>query len=492
MQTNRLKVYQFSMWGKKFVVDVESGNFFEVDKSASEAIRLFNHYPRDRATALLKDKFGSYKAEQLIDKIEELKEEKLLFLQNKNRARARKLDHQINDLTLNIVNSCNLRCGYCWNKSGEYADEAGDDVMSAAVAYKAIDMAIAESGKAKDIVIDFYGGEPLLNYDLVKKVINYCQNRSSMKKGKRFRFLLATNGTLLYKERARFMINNGVDIAVSLDGPKKIQDKQRFFQDGRGSYDIIMDNIFSLEENLRHRLVARATFTPQSCQIVRTFKFLRSLGFDRIEICESEKAGYGLDESRATFFFLDTPEDVNRLKRLYYNLALFYTKEIIEGRLTYENSYFNRFFKQLSRLYHIQSIVGTCSAGYSQLAVDTKGGLYPCTAFVGIKDFKIGSVFKGLDKGRLREFIDSRITTSQDCQTCWAKSICQGCGSCYNINYFTTKDALKPDVFYCELFRYKTKLMIAMIAKIAENNPRLLDEVLIPEYYATRGSVQKR
>jgi uncharacterized protein len=356
--------------------------------------------------------------------------------------------------------------------------------MEGNVAFRAIELLIKESKGAKDLVIDFYGGEPLLNYDLIKDVIEYCKKIRHIKKIK-FRFLLATNGTLLNKERGEFLIENGVDVAVSLDGSRKIQDTQRPFPDGSGSFDIVIDNINSLHETYRRRLVGRATFTPHSAHTVRTFKFLRNLGFERIEVCESEKAGYGL-ETNSQFFFNGT-NGLHHLKSLYYNLALFYTQEVLQGHLTYENTYFNRFFKQLSRLYHIQSVVGTCSAGFSLIAVDIDGSIYPCTAFVGLPQFQIGHVKFGIDETKLKYFSETKISSSRACGQCWAKRLCRGCGSCYNLNYFTNNNPGQPDPYYCELFRYKTKLMIAMIAELGQENPGLLESVLIPEYYATRG-----
>jgi radical SAM protein with 4Fe4S-binding SPASM domain len=191
-------------------------------------------------------------------------------------------------------------------------------------------------------------------------------------------------------------------------------------------------------------------------------------------------------ESKNRFFFTDK-KDIDHLKSLYNKLAKFYTQEVIKGKLTYENTYFNRFFKQLSRLYHIQSIVGTCSAGYSLMAVDMDGSIYPCTAFVGIPRFKIGTVGTGISDTKLQNFLNTKIYSSEACSKCWAKRICRGCGSCYNLNYFTNKNLGQPDNYYCELFRYKTKLMIAMISEIGLSNPSALRRVLVPQYYVTRG-----
>jgi len=483
MQAPKMRVYQFQMWGKKFAVDIESGNFFEIDKSASEAITLMHSHNDMEAVKRLSSKYGSKTANITVGNLAKLKKKGLLF--SSRPSLSKDMPRRITDLTLNIVNACNLRCRYCWNQNGAYGGSpAGNMKMKDNVAAKAVSLLIKESRHATDLVVDFYGGEPLLNFDLIKNTIGYCR-KIQKKKKINFRFLLATNGTLLTKERGDFLIGNGVDVAVSLDGSRKIQDTQRPFSDGRGSFDTVIANMDSLREGFRRRLVGRATFTPYSTKLITTFKFLRNLGFERIEVCESEKAGYKLD-SKGRFFF-SGPKGLKRLKSLYYDLAIFYTKEVIKGSLTYENTYFNRFFKQLSRLYHIQSVVGTCSAGFSLMAVDMDGSIYPCTAFVGIPKFKIGRVSAGIDEKKLKAFVDTRISSSDACEICWAKRICRGCGSCYNLNYFTNKSLGRPDPYYCELFRYKTKLMIAMLAEISENNHLLLDRVFIPEYYATRG-----
>ncbi|MDD5668809.1 MAG: radical SAM protein, partial [Candidatus Omnitrophica bacterium] len=401
------------------------------------------------------------------------------------------LRRRITDLTLNIVKGCNLRCRYCWNQFGAYKENSSGDIsrMNTDVAFKAVDLLLKESHGSRDVVVDFYGGEPLLNFGLIKEVIRYCGDKQK-KRGINFRFLLATNGTLLDKEKGEFLIGNGVDVALSLDGSREIQDTQRPFPGNKGSFGRIMKNLSLLKKGYRERLVGRATFTPYSQDIIKTFKFLRSMGFERIEVCESEQAGYGL-QSKNRFFFTGE-SGLRRLKVLYNDLAAFYADEVMKGRLNYENTYFNRFFKQLSRLYHIQSVTGTCSAGFSLMAVDMDGGIYPCTAFVGISRFMIGDTVSGINEKKLSDFLNTKISSSHDCKICWAKRICRGCGSCYNLNYFASRKANRPDPYYCDLFRYKTQLMMAMIATIGEKDPNRLEDVLIPEYYAARGRRKRK
>lgn len=482
-----MNVYQFKIWGSKFAVDVESGNFFETDRKVSKAISLMHRYQGQEVIERLTRHYGHRSAVKIVKNLSTLKKKRVLFSYRQNRNI--NLKRRITDLTLNIVNNCNLRCRYCWNQSGAYGNDSTNyQKMQEEVAFKAIDLLLKESGTANDLVIDFYGGEPLLNFNLIQKVIGYCRDIQS-RRHINFRFLLATNGTLLTKDKGNYLIENGVDVAVSLDGSRKIQNTQRPFSNGKGSFDTILGNLNALRQEYRRRLVGRATFTPYFTNVIHTFKFLRNLGFERIEVCESEKAGYGLGQNNE-FFFIGA-KGLRRLKSLYYNLAIFYTDEILKGNLTYANTYFNRFFKQLSRLYHIQSVVGACSAGFTLMSVDIDGSIYPCTAFIGVPEFIIGTVGKGIADKKLGAFLNTRISTNGACNACWARRICQGCGSCYNLNYFTNKNPGQPDPYYCELFRYKTKLMIAMISEISKKDPRLLEDVLVPEYYATRGRKRK-
>ncbi len=483
-----MPVYQFEIWSRKIAVDVESGNYFGIDNASSEAIDFMANNTDEDTINYLGNKYGREKASRLVQNLSGLRKNNLIFslpLPQENR-----IARKITDLTLNIVNKCNLRCRYCWNDAGSYgANTADAKKMDAATAFKAVDLLVKESGRYHNLVVDFYGGEPLLNFELIQRVVEYCQKVGKNKKID-FHFLLATNGTLMDKEKGDFLIGNGVDVAVSLDGPQKIQDRQRPFSDGKGTFETIINNINSLKKGYRGKVVGRATFTPYSKNVIETFNFLRKLGFERIEVCESEKAGYGLEANNQYFF--QGSKGIETLKSLYSDLAWFYKDEIIKGRLTYENTYFNRFFKQLSRLYHIQSIVGSCSAGFSLMSVDMNGSIYPCTAFIGVGPCKIGNVASGIDERKLDKFLENKTFLGKSCVNCWAKKICRGCGSCYNLNYFSNRRLNQPDPYYCELFRHKTKLMMAMIDEISQKKPGILEKVLIPEYYSARGHRKKR
>ncbi len=472
----KTRFYRFEQWDKKFAIDNRTGNFFEVDKLGWDAIGVLDNNPIGKAVEILSAKYDPKAVKAAVASLKDLIDDKVKPSKSKVAKKSTPSAPKFFYVTLNLINECNLVCKYCWNDSGSYSKEDEHLKMGEDIAFKAVDLLIKGSGNKKELVVDLYGGEPTLNFELVKKVVNYCKSREKDSK-KEFHFLLATNGTMLTPEKAKFLDDNGVDIAISIDGEKEMQDKMRPFRSGEGTYDIIMKNLDKIPAGLRKRMVARATVTPFNPKIVEIFKTLRGLGFERIEICETEDVCFGMKREKAKYFFKNK-KDVEVLKHEYERLAKFYVDEIIAGSFNYYNIYFNRFFKMLARLYHQNKIWGCCSAGIGQIAVDAKGDIYPCTTFLDIKAFKIGDVFKGIDQSSKRILLDSEITTSASCDKCFAKVLCKGAGSCYNINYYFNKSITEPVEDFCDIFRFKTKLMIAVIAAINAKKPHLLSELL--------------
>lgn len=468
--------YKFRKWGRNFAIDCSSGIFFELDKLGWDAIGLIDEDKDGKAVSILSSKYDPKAVKTVVQKLKRLINDGVIPSSGKKIEVPNPSVPKFFYLTLNLINDCNLVCKYCWNDSGSYSRQNEHLKMGEDIAFKAVDLLIEGSGNKKELVVDLYGGEPILNFELVKKVVRYCKSREKEAK-KEFHFLLATNGTLLTPGKAKFLDDNGADIAISIDGEKEIQDKMRPFRNGNGTYDVIMKNLEKIPTGLKKRMVARATVTPFNPKIVEIFKFLRSLGFERIEICETEDVCFGIKREKAKYFFKDK-KNVDVLKQEYERLAKFYVEEILVGSFNYYNIYFNRFFKMLARLYHQNKIWGCCSAGIGQIAVDAKGDIYPCTTFLDIKAFKIGDVFKGIDPNLKSILLDSEITNSASCNKCFAKVLCKGAGSCYNINYYYNKSITEPVDEYCDIFRFKTKLMIAVIAEINEKKPHLLPKLL--------------
>ena len=211
------RFYKFKQWDKSFAIDNVTGNFFELDETGWDAIDLFDSMPMGKVINTLSSKHGLKAAKKTVQIFKQLSEKGLI---SSNKMKFKKSNVSVPKLfymTLNLINNCNLRCQYCWNDSGQYSQEMGSVKMDKDIAFKAIDILIEGSGAKKELVVDLYGGEPFMHWQLVKDVIQYCKSREKDTK-KEFHFLLATNGTLLTLEKAKYLYDNGVDVAISIDG----------------------------------------------------------------------------------------------------------------------------------------------------------------------------------------------------------------------------------------------------------------------------------
>ncbi|MFH1061628.1 MAG: radical SAM protein [Candidatus Omnitrophota bacterium] len=490
--------YLFQKLGRYFAVSTVSGDFYDISEQTYTALRKWN----EQLSCLAKpeeaiaDKLAQ--AENIPDDIIKafplVKPESLVKLSNAEK-------YNISDLTLNLTSSCNLACIYCWNDQGKYSDNSfasaqtpipahqqNVEKMSIKTAQAAVDMFVQQRDPGtKNLLIDFYGGEPLLNLETMRFVISYVQ-KNEAKWGVRIRFLLATNATLLTPSIAEELLNNGVQIAVSLDGPKEVQDKNRPFSDGTGSFDTIYANLKSMAPETLKRLVGRATVTPAYCDMVNLYKSLKAVGFERIELFESEDACHRINPTRQTMFF-NTPEQYAELCREYERLALLYIEEVENGFLDYRKTFFNRFFKLMQRLYYQQEVSGGCPAGRGQIAVSLDGKIFPCTAFIGVDKFEIGSVDQGINQDKYKAFIKKADKRIEHCQECKLFSLCRATGSCLNLNHYYCGDMCKPYEIGCKFFTFKIELAIAALSILSDKIPDSLEDLFGNDPVGERGNV---
>ena len=370
----------------------------------------------------------------------------------------------LTDLTLNLTSGCNLRCVYCWNdhgkysnrkfsgkRKGEFSGNAKNEHMPPETALKAVDILVAARGKDKDLVVDFYGGEPLMNLRTLRATVDYCRKNQSQW-GVRFHFLLATNGTLLTPGIAKELIAKGVQIAVSIDGPKVVHDHNRPLINQEGSFDIIQSNLKKMPKEIIKRLVGRTTVTPFFPDMVKLYENLRKLGFERVELFESEDACHRFLPGQETSFF-STEDSYKLLCKTYEKLALRYIKDVVSGNLNYSKTFFNRFFKLMQRLYYNHEVSGGCPAAKGQIAVGIDGKIYPCTSFLGVQEFELGDVDTGIDDVKFRAFINKINKRFDHCRKdCGLFSLCRSTGSCLNVNYFFNGDPCIKCPFFQVLF----------------------------------------
>ena len=406
----------------------------------------------------------------------------------------------LTDLTLNLTSSCNLRCVYCWNDHGRYSNarflkektashaKRNESVhMPVAVALRAVDTLVKLRGNDKDLVVDFYGGEPLLNMKTLMATVDYCRKNQS-RWGVNFHFLLATNGTLLTPSVAEELLSKGVQVAVSIDGPKIVHDHNRPFMDRTGSFDTIASNLKKMPKAVMKRLVGRTTVTPVFTDMIELYEHLKKLGFERIEIFESEDACHKISPHQGTSFF-SSEENYGLLCKAYERLALRYIDDVVSRNLNYSRTFFNRFFKLMQRLYYNRQVSGGCPAAKGQIAVSVDGGIYPCTSFLGIKDFELGNVKNGFKKHAYESFIANTNGRFEHCQKdCDLFSLCRSTGSCLNVNYFFNGDPSVPHEKSCALFKEKLALAVASLAILSEKIPHRLEKLFGFDPVGRRGN----
>lgn len=406
----------------------------------------------------------------------------------------------LTDLTINLTSNCNLRCVYCWNDHGSYSNsrflegeakgprgEGKSAYMPVKTALRAVDTLVKLRGRDRNLVVDFYGGEPLLNLATLMATVNYCRENQARWKVD-FHFLLATNGTLLTPSIAQRLFDKGVQIAISIDGPKAVHDNNRPFPDGSGSFGAILSNIKMMPKPVLKRLVARTTVTPFFPDMVKLYGQLKDLGFERVEIFESEDACHSI-RCGSKFSFFSTEENYRLLYKSYEKLACRYIDDCVRGKLNYSKTFFNRFFKLMQRLYYNHELTGGCPAARGQIAVSTDGKIYPCTSFIGVKEFELGDVRHGLEGKAYRRFVEKANRRYKYCrQECELFSLCRSSGSCLNVNYFFNADPALPHKKSCALFKEKLALAAATLCILSDKIPHGVEKLFGFDPVGRRGN----
>ncbi|MBI4655482.1 MAG: radical SAM protein [Elusimicrobia bacterium] len=487
-------VYLFEKLGRRIGVSTCTGDFYELPFATFNSLKKWDH-----AICKSKGAVSAVAAEKLARRFSIPEEVSRRFPLRPASCMTPKVSAILTDLTLNITSDCNLRCVYCWNDTGKYSNSAFKSEkagprseapclppMSQETAVKAVDLLVQMSAGEKQLVVDFYGGEPLKNLPTLLATVEYCKTIERKKKTK-FHFLLATNGTLLTPELAEKLIGLGVQIAVSVDGPGPIHDRNRPMRNGNGSFAAIAGNLQKMRPEIRLRLVGRTTVTPYYTDMVSLYRNLKELGFERVEIFESEDACHRITQGRESIFF-QKQKDFRRLFREYELLAGKYSEEAVSGVLDYGKTFFNRFFKLMQRLYYNHHVTGGCPAAQGQIAVSADGEIFPCTSFIGITAFSLGNVHSGVNRKKYLSLLEQMKKRFRECGNCRLFSVCGTTGSCLNINHYFNRDISKPHLRSCRLFEEKIKLAIAVLAVLSERMPDRLESLFGHDPVGRRGN----
>jgi len=444
------------------VLDVNSGAVHVVDLLTYKILGVYSpslppEENRQNIIAALASCGTAYpldEIEEALAEIESLRAQNLLYAPAADIEALSRREPVVKALCLHIAHDCNLRCRYCFAGTGEY--HGARSLMSVDVGKKAIDFLIASSGRRRNLEVDFFGGEPTLNFDTVKAIVAY--GRAEEKKhNKNIRFTLTTNGVLLDEEMQAYINENMHNVVLSLDGRRETNDRMRPKAGGQGSYDGIVPRFQALAESRgQQNYYVRGTFTRENLDFSQDVLHLADLGFRQVSV---EPVVASPDEPYAL-----QPADLPVIFAQYEALAA----EMLARKRAGKAFNFFHFMIDLSGGPCAAKRLAGCGAGTEYLAVTPEGDLYPCHQFVGTKDFQMGTVFDGVTNPALRSsFAGCNVYTKPECGECWAKFYCSG--GCAANAYHTNGRIDLPYQLGCELQRKRTECAIMLkAAELAE------------------------
>jgi len=448
----REKIHKFYLNDKYIVLDINSGSVHLVDELVFNIIDYYEDHSLSQIIDILKSK---YKEEDILEahnEIEKLCDEGMLFSEG---VQLKEFDYNpqnvVKALCLHVAHDCNLRCKYCFASQGDFKGERL--LMPLEVGKKALDFIAKSSGNRRNLEVDFFGGEPLMNFEVVKQLVAYGRKLEPIY-NKRFRFTITTNGVLLDEDKMDFINENMDNIVLSLDGRKEINDRMRGTISGEGSYDIIVPNFVEMVKRRGDKdYFVRGTFTKHNLDFADDILEYYRLGFKKVSmepVVTDPKEEYALRQ-----------EDLGTILNEYEKLS----KEYIKIKKMDKDFTFFHFMIDLKQGPCMIKRASGCGAGSEYMAVTPEGDLYPCHQFVGEEKFKLGNVFEGVSNIKIRdEFKKTNVFTKDDCSNCWARYYCSG--GCHANAYYSNNDITKPYKLGCEMEKKRIECAISILANL--------------------------
>ncbi len=441
-----MSIHKFEVNGEYVLLDVNSGAVHSIDEMTYQIMDLFDGMNDAAVLDAFTPKFGKEAVQEALLELHELIAAKTLFSPSAEIPPVFAAKPIVKSLCLHIAHDCNLRCGYCFAGTGAFGHDRG--LMTPEVACRAVDFLIENGGARKNAEIDFFGGEPLLNMETVRAAVAHIRKREA-ETGKHFNLTLTTNTILLDENILDFLNRENIQLILSIDGRREVHDRMRPFVDGSGTYDHVVAKMHEVVES-RHgeNYFARGTYTAYNLDFAADVIDLADQGFRRLSVEPVVGKGepYGLTE-----------EHLPELYRQYDLLAAEYLKRKVEGR-GFEFFHFN------VDLHHGPCLVkrlSGCGAGHEYFAVTPTGDLYPCHQFVGRDDFKVGTIFDGIDRRELcDEFRQAHVLTKEECRACWARFYCSG--GCHANAHAYNGTIKTPYHLGCELQKKRLECAIAV------------------------------
>ena len=452
-------IHCYKLGGMNIVLDICSGSVHVVDEVAYDIIEMYENKSHEEITQIILEKYPNRQdvtKQEIADcfsQLEQLKAAGKLFTPDTFAPMAGKLKEKtsgvVKALCIHIAHSCNLNCAYCFASQGKYSGERA--LMSYEVGKRALDFLIENSGKRHNLEVDFFGGEPLMNFDVVKQLVAYARQREK-ETGKRFRFTLTTNGMLIDDDVIDFANREMSNVVLSLDGRKEIHDKYRVDYAGKGSWERIVLKFQKLVQARGGKdYYMRGTFTHANPDFLKDIQVMLDLGFTELSM---EPVVCAPDDPSAL-----TQEDLPIVMEQYEQLAQLMLQRHKEGR----PFTFYHYMIDLKGGPCIYKRVSGCGSGTEYMAVTPWGDLYPCHQFVGDEKFKLGDIWKGVDNHEIQDqFAACNVYARPECADCWAKLYCSG--GCAANAYHATGKITGVYHYGCELFRKRMECAIMLEA----------------------------
>lgn len=448
-------IHQYQLNGYNIVMDTYSGSVHVVDDLAYEIIALYEHTSREEILRLMKEKHVAEESiRETLSAIKELITHGQLFTEDPYEELADQLKSRttyVKALCLNVAHTCNLSCEYCFASQGKYNGDRA--IMSVEVGQRAIDFLLEHSGHHRNLDIDFFGGEPLMAWKVVKQIVAYARSKEQEYK-KNFRFTFTTNGMLLDDEVTEFLNQEMYNVVLSLDGRKDVHDKLRTTVTGKGSYDHIVPKFQRfVQQRGDKEYYVRGTFTGNNVDFTNDIFHIADLGFDKLSmepvICDPREP-YALTEK-------DLPE-------IYHQYEIL-ANEMIKRNEQGTGFTFYHYMLDLSDGPCIQKRITGCGSGTEYLAVTPWGELFPCHQFVGDEAYSMGNIWEGITRPDLQcQFKENSCYSKPECKECWAKLYCSG--GCPANALHATGSINGIYEFSCDVFRKRVEC--SMMAKVAE------------------------
>ena len=458
-------IHQYQLGGYNIVLDVCSGSVHVVDEVAYEIIALFENTSREDVLKMMAEKFSSRDdisaedIEECYDQVAELKNSGKLFAPDTFAPMAGALKQKtagvVKALCLHVAHTCNLNCSYCFASQGKYHGDRA--VMSFEVGKRALDFLMENSGTRRNLEVDFFGGEPLMNFQVVKDLVAYARSVEK-EKGKNFRFTLTTNGVLVDDDVIQWANQECANVVLSLDGRKEIHDRYRVDYAGKGSWDVIVPKFQKFVEARQGKeYYMRGTFTHANPDFLKDIQQMLDLGFNELSM---EPVVCAADDPSAL-----TEEDFPIVTQQYEKLAELMLQRDKEGK----PFTFYHYMIDLTGGPCIYKRISGCGSGTEYMAVTPWGDLYPCHQFVGEERFCLGNIWDGVtNKAIQNEFAACNVYAHPECHDCWARLYCSG--GCAANAYHATGSVTGVYDYGCRLFRKRMEcaIMVAVARALGE------------------------